>query len=174
MQTILLLLLLLVAAAAAGPATASASGPASGDWLVSPPDMCRHDHRDNGGRRALTMANGLIARTLLIEPNWVTWSLLSGGDDLLRSVQPEASFMVENRTFMVGGVAGTSNYAFKNVSDPLAASPGVHGVGVRRGNYPCLIEALPLPHEAGPGRKSAGSALYTVFPTKVSSGLPYR
>ena len=24
--------------------------------------------------------------------------------------------------------------------------PGVGGVGVRRGNYPCLIKALPLPH----------------------------
>ena len=46
--------------------------------------------------------------------------LVSNGEDLLRSLQPEASFMVGNETVLIGGVTNNAtNYAFKNASEPL-------------------------------------------------------
>ena len=46
--------------------------------------------------------------------------LVSNGEDLLRSLQPEASFMVGNETVLIGGVTNNAtNHAFKNASEPL-------------------------------------------------------
>ena len=96
---------------------------ARADWLVTPPSSAVSVTPTTaaGGRPAVTMANGLISRTFITSPNWATWELREGDDDLLRSVQPEASFQLDgsNATLLVGGVAGTSNFAFKRAEDKL-------------------------------------------------------
>lgn len=98
----------------------------SADWLVNPPTTAvTVTETEIGGRAAVTMANGLISRTWLIEPNWVTWSIHEGQDDLLRSVQPESTFQLDNKTvLLVGAVTGITNHAFKNSSDELRSAPG--------------------------------------------------
>eukprot|EP01048_Picozoa_sp_COSAG05_P010760 COSAG05_NODE_968_length_6393_cov_22.036066_1_plen_698_part_10 len=98
---------------------------ADGHWLIEPPDVpVTVSETTVGGRPAVMMSNGLISRTFLKFPNWVTWSYTSGDDDLLRSLKSEASFQVDNQTeLLVGGVQGTTNFAFKNASDPLETVP---------------------------------------------------
>ena len=126
---------------------------AAGHWLVDPPSTPVTIKADAvvGGRPAVVVTNGLITRTFLTSPNWATWSMEVGGEDLLRAVQPEASFELDgsvrpapedpltpphhsqqltphrqetvNATLLtVGGVNGTSNFAFKNSSDPLSVA----------------------------------------------------
>ena len=124
---------------------------AGGHWLVDPPSTpVTVTNAVMGGRDAVIMANGLVSRTFLMTPNWATWSMEVGGEDLLRAVQPEASFELDgsvspalrtlsprptfqlltphrqetvNATLLtVGGVNGTSNFAFKNSSDPLSVA----------------------------------------------------
>ena len=76
--------------------------------------------------------SGLISRTFLTAPAWATWSYadISNGDngdadELLRSIQPAASFNMDNTTdFFVGGVGGIGNYAYTNASNALTALPG--------------------------------------------------
>lgn len=98
------------------------------DWLVQPPTTAVTITTTTvGGRDAVVMSNGLISRTFITSPNWATWSLEESGEDLLRSVQPEASFQLDNATVLnVGGVIGTTNFAFKNASDPLAFDPNAY------------------------------------------------
>ena len=104
---------------------------AASDWLVDPPiTAVTVTTTTAGGRPAVKMSNGLITRTFITSPNWATWALEEGGEDLLRSLQPEASFQLDNANassevgvILVGGVLGTTNFAFKNASDPLAADP---------------------------------------------------
>jgi hypothetical protein len=106
--------------------TDAAAASAVDDWLVAPPvdSPVTVSATTAGGRPAVLMTNGLVSRTFITTPNWATWSLEESGEDLLRSVQPEASFQLDNSTmFDVGGVVGTTNYAFKNASDPLAYAP---------------------------------------------------
>ena len=50
---------------------------------------------------------------------------------------------------------------------------GVHGVGVRRGNYPCLIEALPLPHRPC-ARARLGRVLHTLAEIRARARVDAR
>ena len=59
--------------------------------------------------RLLLLAALNAALLRLQAPNWVTWSLQVDGEDLLRSLQPEASFVLGNRTVLVGGADGTTS-----------------------------------------------------------------
>jgi hypothetical protein len=99
------------------------------DWLIVPPATAvTLTPTMVGGHPALLFANGLIERTFITSPNWATWSLTVGGEDMLRSVQPEASFQLDNETTLsVGGVVGAlpgqTNFAFKNASEQLATDP---------------------------------------------------
>jgi hypothetical protein len=101
-----------------------AANPAE-DWLISPPKSpVVVADTTIGGRPAVIMSNGLISRTFIVSPNWATYSYSSGGDELLRSVQPEASFQLDNATDqIVGGVTGMASGAYLNSSDPLLTVP---------------------------------------------------
>jgi len=69
----------------------------SDDWLVDPPTTAvTVTTTTAGGRPAIKMSNGLIARTFITSPNFATWCLEENGEDLLRSLQPEASFQLDN------------------------------------------------------------------------------
>ena len=135
LAALLLMPLLLITALAA--ATVASPHPAAdwqsprpaADWLITPPAAAvTLTPTTIGGMPALRLANGIIERTFLTSPNWATWSLTVEGDDMLRSVQPEASFQLDNATtLLVGGVIGASpgqtNFAFKNTSEPLTSDP---------------------------------------------------
>jgi hypothetical protein len=103
-------------------AAAVVHGAAPADWLLSPESQpVTVEDGTVGGKPAVIMSNGLLNRTFLVSPNWVTWSYSIGGDELLRSVQPEASFEIDNKTeLLVGGVTGFINGAYLNASDPLS------------------------------------------------------
>ena len=48
------------------------------DWLIDPPTTpVTVSETTVAGGKALVMSNGLIERTWLIEPNWVTWSCVA-------------------------------------------------------------------------------------------------
>jgi hypothetical protein len=104
----------------------SASASSAADWLVTPPTTAvTVKPTTAGGRPAIIMSNGIISRTFITSPNWATWSLKIGEEDMLRSVQPESSFQLDNQTtILVGGVGGAGiNFAFKNRSSVLTTLP---------------------------------------------------
>lgn len=79
-------------------------GPA-GDWLVDPAPYVS-TVRQEGDR--LVMANGLVSRTLLLEPGVATWSFrnLMTDEEYVRAPSPEATLTIDGKDVAVGGVTG--------------------------------------------------------------------
>jgi hypothetical protein len=95
---------------------------ASADWLISPPSVpVSIEDGTVGGKPAVIMSNGLINRTFLVSPNWVTWSYSIGDDELLRIACNQKHYLnlITRPSFSLGGVTGFINGAYLNASDPL-------------------------------------------------------
>ena len=94
-------------------ATAAAVPRAREDWLVQKVERRAGVYRDLEGQE-LILDNGLIRRTIRIEPNGATVGLdnLMTGASLLRSVKPEALVTLDGREFKVGGLVGQPNHAY--------------------------------------------------------------
>eukprot|EP00035_Acanthoeca_spectabilis_P039477 m.62578 g.62578 ORF g.62578 m.62578 type:complete len:884 (+) comp9617_c0_seq3:22-2673(+) len=116
---------LVVATVILGVPRAKASCQQDADWLVHQPDTpVTLSATSIGGNDAVVFSNGLISRTFITSPNWATWSLTEGGEELLRAVQPEATFQLDNTTmFSVGGLTGSPTSAFKTPEDPFKPLP---------------------------------------------------
>ena len=83
------------------------------DWLVTPTtEPARVTVSEDG--ETLTLANGLIKRTLRLSPNAATVAFdnLMTGESLLRGVKPEARLEIEGVPLEVGGLMGQPNYAY--------------------------------------------------------------
>jgi hypothetical protein len=86
---------------------------AEGDWLVRNIRVKAQFFRTERPGE-LVMANGLIARRFLLQPNAATLSFdnLKTGETLLRAVKPEAEVVLEGKAYPVGGLTGQPNLAF--------------------------------------------------------------
>lgn len=88
------------------------------DWLIDPkPFVGRCVPLQNGDR--LVLGNGLVERTIALQPNAATIGLksVSSGQSILRSVTPEARLQIDGVTWNVGGLIGATNRAFLLPSD---------------------------------------------------------
>ncbi|MGL4943013.1 MAG: hypothetical protein ACRC46_07470 [Thermoguttaceae bacterium] len=95
-----------------------ASFPPSGvsggrDWLVHPIAETAELSFD-AERNEIVMQNGLIRRVWRTQPNGacVRFDNIVTGESLLRGVKPEATLVINEQPFNVGGLAGQPNYAF--------------------------------------------------------------
>ena len=81
------------------------------DWLVDPRPY-RAALRQQGNR--IVLANGLVARTFVLEPNLACVALdqLSSGQTVLRAVEPEAVLVVDGTELAVGGLVGQPDRGF--------------------------------------------------------------
>lgn len=95
-------------------AALSAEAPAAAsDWLVDPTPY-RATIRTNAAKNEITLANGLISRTIRISPNAATVALdnLVTGASVIRGVKPEATIEIDGKRFDIGGLTGQPNFAF--------------------------------------------------------------
>lgn len=90
-----------------------AAQPATGDWLLGQAVARAAIHHD-AQRRELTIANGLISRTIRIAPNAATvgFDNLTTRETLLRAVAPEAEVEIDGRRYAIGGLVGQPNLAY--------------------------------------------------------------
>src|SRR5277367_1797466 len=81
------------------------SADAQSDWLIRPPEThATATLRQNG--KDLMLSNGLLERTFRLQPNLacVGFRNLSNGQELLRSVKPEARVTIDGRVYNIGGL----------------------------------------------------------------------
>ena len=84
---------------------------ATPDWLLDPAPYTATSTRTD---TALTLSNGLVARTWRLDPALACTALdnLAIGESMLRSVRPEAEVVIDGRTCTLGGLNGQPNHAF--------------------------------------------------------------
>ncbi len=111
-----LLLGALIAAGCSGPAARmSEAGPGlRTDWLIDPSPYRAQARVDIGDPSLLYLENGLARRTFRLAPNAATVDLrnLITGEDMLRAVRPEASLVLDGRSYDVGGLRNQSEQAY--------------------------------------------------------------
>ncbi len=101
------------------------SGTASGkDWLVTPIRQSSVIYRKGGD---VILDNGLVRRVLHIGANvaCIDYTNLSNGQQLLRSVKPEARLVLDGKEYNVGGMYGQqeNGYLLREWVDSLKAGP---------------------------------------------------
>jgi hypothetical protein len=87
--------------------TAAGPGPAS-DWLIDPSPYRARARIDPTDPFTLHLENGLVRRTFRLSPNAATVDLrnLVTGAAVLRAVRPEASIVLDGRSYSIGGLRG--------------------------------------------------------------------
>jgi len=86
--------------------------PPQKDWLVHPEVFSGKSKFSNIDYTHIKLSNGLISRTFLLEPNFVTVGYMNEmtGLNYWRAPKPEAQFKVEDSmVVLVGAVDGSSN-----------------------------------------------------------------
>lgn len=81
------------------------------DWLVKP---FKDKAKISTSGQKIELNNGLVKRVFVIQPNvaCVDYSNLSSGQQLLRSIEPEAKLILNNITYKVGGLKGQKEKAY--------------------------------------------------------------
>ena len=103
--------------------TVSAQSLPSRDWLVQPiTDSVTIDT----SHQQFVISNGLLRRTFLQQPNLacVDFLNLTTGQQLIRSIEPEARLVINGITYQVGGASGQAEKAYwqNNFSKNLRSS----------------------------------------------------
>ncbi len=100
--------------------------PVKADWLVSNIPVPAGVYRGRDPRE-IEMSNGLIRRAWRLVPNAATIALdqLTTGATLLRGVKPEATIVLDGKTYTIGGLTGQPDYAYlrREWIDKLTADP---------------------------------------------------
>ena len=93
--------------AAAALACTAASAGERGDWMIDPAPYKAEAVKSPDGK-TLIIGNGLVERALRLDATGTTIALnnLVTGDQLLRSVRPEAEVVIDNMNIPVGGMTG--------------------------------------------------------------------
>ena len=81
------------------------------DWLIQPTAKKAAIFFEN---KQLTLDNGLVRRVFLIDPNasCISYTNLSSGQELLRSIEPEARLVLNGQSYNVGGLSGQKEKAY--------------------------------------------------------------
>lgn len=84
------------------------------DWLIENATFKANiESKDN----KIVMDNGLLRRSFLISPNLacIDYTNLSTQQQLIRSIEPEAVIVIDNKTYAVGGLSGQKEKAYLNL-----------------------------------------------------------
>jgi hypothetical protein len=117
---------------------------AAPDWLIDPAPY-RASVQVAADGRSVSLANGLVRRTIRLAPNAATVALdnLMTGASEIRSVRPEAAVEIDGHRYDVGGLAGqpVHNYLLPQWVEGLRADPGAfrfvrHHTGRTRERFP--------------------------------------
>lgn len=90
-----------------------AQKPVKTDWLLNASNyMARVEIKES--KKEVTLDNGLVKRTFRIEPNVVCIDYLNqiNGQQLLRSVKPEARININGKDYNIGGLIGQKENAY--------------------------------------------------------------
>ncbi|MEY4097194.1 MAG: hypothetical protein RL170_38 [Bacteroidota bacterium] len=81
------------------------------DWLIQPTAKKAAIFFEN---KQLTLDNGLVRRIFLLDPNasCISYTNLSSGQELLRSIEPEARLVLNGQSYNVGGLSGQKEKAY--------------------------------------------------------------
>ncbi len=81
------------------------------DWLVSPFTQKAKITKEG---QQIILNNGLVRRVFVIQPNvaCIDYTNLSNGQQLLRSIEPEAKVIFDQVTYKVGGLSGQKEKAY--------------------------------------------------------------
>ena len=97
------------------------------DYLVSDIETRAEVYR-SAGQRELILSNGLVRRTWRVQPNGACIGIksLASGQQLLRSVRPEAEVTIGGVRYEVGGLSGQPNHAYLTPEwlDEMESPPG--------------------------------------------------
>lgn len=82
------------------------------DWLIEKSAIKAAVYES--GNSEVILSNGLISRTLRIEPNAATVGLrnLVTGEEYIRSVKPEALLTINGKEYPVGGLSGQKEHGY--------------------------------------------------------------
>lgn len=92
---------------------ATAQWPPTNDWLVK---SIREPVKIDTSENRLVISNGLLRRSFLQKPNLscIDFTNLTTGQQLLRSIEPEARLVINGTTYWVGGARGQTEKAYWN------------------------------------------------------------
>ena len=81
------------------------------DWLIKPTAQKAVISIQN---KQLILDNGLVRRVFLLDPNasCISYTNLSSGQELLRSIEPEARLVFNGTAYNVGGLSGQKEKAY--------------------------------------------------------------
>ncbi len=81
------------------------------DWLIKPIEKKASIFIKN---KQLILDNGLVQRVFLLDPNasCISYTNLSSGQELLRSIEPEARLVFNGTSYNVGGLSGQKEKAY--------------------------------------------------------------
>ena len=81
------------------------------DWLIKP---TAQKAVISIQKNKLTLDNGLVRRVFLLDPNasCISYINLSNGQELLRSIEPEARLVLNGNSYNVGGLSGQKEKAY--------------------------------------------------------------
>jgi len=81
------------------------------DWLIKPIETKASIFIKN---KQLILDNGLVRRVFLLDPNasCISYTNLSSGQELLRSIEPEARLVFNGQSYNVGGLSGQKEKAY--------------------------------------------------------------
>lgn len=83
------------------------------DWLVHPINIKAAVYK-TANKKNIVLYNGLVRRTFRISPNvaCIDYKNLSSGQQLIRSVKPEARIIIEGKQYDIGGLKGQKENAY--------------------------------------------------------------
>ncbi len=83
------------------------------DWLIRPIYL-KSTAFHSSDNKSIVLSNGLIKRVFRLGPNMVCTDFknLSSGEQLLRSVKPEARITINGKAYNIGGVSGQKENAY--------------------------------------------------------------
>lgn len=96
--------------------------PSQNDWLVNP---IQQKANIIVNHQQIILDNGLLKRTFVVSPNvaCVSYTNSTNGQQLLRSIEPEAKLILDNKTYLVGGLKGQSEKAYLKNEDTNKLTP---------------------------------------------------
>ena len=83
------------------------------DWLIHP-TKTKAGVYSSADKKDIILYNGLIKRTFRIAPNVACtgYQNLSGGQQILRAIKPEARIMIDGKSYDIGGLKGQRQNAY--------------------------------------------------------------
>ena len=84
------------------------------DWLIQP---TKQKASIVINKNTLTIDNSLVRRTFILSPNLscISYTNLTNGQELLRSIEPEAKVVLNNHLYNVGGLSGQKEKAYLRI-----------------------------------------------------------